>query len=191
MEDVPRLADHVNYSELYSRALLRVGRGMSVPEAVSSCAREEYPHAYRDVVDRAMAILERLKDRRGWGSLRALRELSQDPRLVEEMKLEAGKAISRASDRGTTMEVIADFPRIFSLALRKRQAGFSLEDALDMAVRELYPHTFRRTREAALELLRRAAHSLEVHETRALRELAREPALFNRLLGEGSSPMEG
>ncbi|MDI6874204.1 hypothetical protein [Candidatus Solincola sp.] len=174
----------MNYADLYSRALLRVGKGLSVPEAVSSCAREEYPHAYRDVLDTAMDILERLKERRGWGSLRALRELAGNPRAVEEIRERPRNASPGGSVRGSGTEVFADFPRIFSLAQRKRKAGFSLEDCVDMAVRELYPHTFRRTREAALLYLRRAAHRLNTHELRALRELAEDPGLFRTLFGE-------
>lgn len=183
MEDLPRLADHVNYADLFSRALLRVGKGLSVPEAISSCAREEFPHSYRDVLETAMYMLERLKEKRGWGSLRALRELANNPRLVEEMRERPEGASWGGGVKDSAMEVFADFPRIFSLAQRKRKAGFSLEDCVDMAVRELYPHTFRRTREAALAYLRRAAQRLDTHELRALRELAEDPGLFHRLFG--------
>lgn len=158
---------------------------MSIPEAIVSCAREGYPLAYRDVYRKAMDILERLKEKWGWGSLRALRELAGNPGLVEEMRERPGNENSRAGAREKGVEVFADFPRIYTLAQRKRQAGFSLEDCLEMAVRELYPHTFRRTLDAAFEYLHRTAQRLEVHELRALRELAEDPSLLHRLFGEG------
>ncbi|MBC7252519.1 MAG: hypothetical protein H5T72_00930 [Actinobacteria bacterium] len=184
MDDLPRLVDRVDYADLFSRALTRVGRGMSVPEALASCAREDYPHAHRDVLREAAEILEYLKAQRGWGSLRALRELAGKPQAVKEMRTRMRSASAGGRDREPGSEVFADFPRIFSLAQRKRRSGFSLEDCVDMAVRELYPHTFRRTREAALQYLRKASRRLKTHELRALRELAEDPELFRTLFGE-------
>ncbi len=181
MDELPRLVDRVDYADLFSRALTRVGKGMSVPEALASCAREGYPHAHRDVLQAAMEILEGMKESRGWGPLRALRELAENPRAVEEVRSRLKALTRKGGMKGAAQAVFADFPRIFSLAHRKHRAGFSLEDSVDMAVSELYPHTFRRTREAALQYLHRAAQRLGVHELRALRDLAEDPGLFRSL----------
>lgn len=184
MDDIPRLPDLVDYPDLFSRALIRVGKGMSVPEALESCAKEDYPQAFRDVFTAARDILERLKEAKGWGSLRSLRELAGNPDLVAEMRSETKAASSKVAWGKRRSEVFADFPRIFTLAQRKRQSGFSLVDSVEMAVRELYPHTYRKTRDAALECVRLAARKLEMHELRALRELAEDPGLFRSLFGE-------
>ncbi len=184
MDELPRLADRVNYTDLFSRALTGVGKGMSVPEALAACVREDYPHAHRDVLQTAEEILEDLKRRKGWGSLRALRELAVNPRTVEEIRERLRNAPPDGWIKVSAREVFADFPRIFSLAHRKRKSGFSLEDCVDMAVKELYPHTFKRTREAALQYLRLAARRLGTHELRALRELAEDPGLFHSLFEE-------
>ncbi len=182
MDNEPRLADFVDYRDIFSRALTRVGRGQSIPSALEECSKESYPHAYRDVLAAAHELLDRLKELRGWGSLRALRELASDPILVEELR-RADTGYRAATDQeGRRTEVFADFPRIFTLAQRKRKAGYSLEDSVEMAVRELYPQTYRKTKHAALEYVREAASKLGTHELRALRELAEDPALFRSLL---------
>ncbi|MBC7247841.1 MAG: hypothetical protein H5T73_08685 [Actinobacteria bacterium] len=185
MDDEIHLVDNVDYRDLFSRSLTLVGKGASIRNSLESCARERYPLAYRDVLDEAQCILERLKEERGWGTLRALRELAEDGELVEALR--ARRVTPSGPNRGGTgrSEVIANFPRVFSLAQRKRQAGFSLEDAIDMAVRELYPQTHRKVREAALAHVRQAARRLRVHELRALRELAEDPELFRELCEGG------
>lgn len=185
MEDEPRLVDFVDYKDLFSRSLILVGKGLSVQQSLETCARETYPLAYRDVAGEALSILAWLKEERGWGSLRALRELADNRELIDELRARKVTAQGEGTHGPARSEIIANFPRIFSLAQRKRQTGFSLEDAMDMAVRELYPQTYRKVREAALAHVRQAARMLQVHELRALRELAENPDLFRDLCEAG------
>ena len=155
---------------------------MSVPEALESCLREEYPHTYKDIYTEARHILSRLCKQKDWGSVRALRELANIPELAEEIRNlgEEGRP-SEEMERARRPDAVADYPRIFALAQRKRQSGFSLSDSLDMAVRELYPQTFRKVKEGAMFYVRLASYRQEIHELRALRELAENPAFFTEL----------
>lgn len=185
MDDEIHLVDHVDYRDLFSRSLTLVGKGMSIRRSLESCAREAFPLAYRDVLEEAWHILEKLKEERGWGTLRALRELAENGELVAALR-SGGGALSGTRRNATDIsEVIANYPRVFSLAQRKRQAGFSLEDALDMAARELYPQTHRKVKEAAFAHVKQAARRLRVHELRALRELAENPDLFREVCEGG------
>ena len=182
MEDDPRPTDFVDYQGIFSKALILVGKGASVPDALESCLKESYPLTYKEILVEARVILSRLKKEREWGSLRALRELADIPGLADELRRskadedEAGEAhgIRRA-------DVNADYPRIFALAQRKRQSGFSLDDSLQMAVRELYPQTYRKVTETAIFYVRLAARRRDEHEMRALRELAEDPLLFSQI----------
>jgi len=176
MEEDIRTTDFVDYQTVFSDALLLVGKGSSVSEALETCIKERYPLTCRDIIAEANSMLLRLKRERDWGSLRALRELAERPGLAEAMR--AGSGAGRGA---RSSGAIADYRRVFSLAQRKRQAGYSLEDSLDMAVRELYPQTFRKVREQAMAYVRLAAARRNEHELRALRELAEDPSLLPAL----------
>ena len=182
MEEEPRPTDFVEYQAVFSKTLILVGKGMSVPEALESCLKESYPLTYKDIAGEARLIISRLRQDREWGSLRALRELADRPGLADELR---GRRSSDdgggAASRLQRPDTIADYPRIFALAQRKRQSGFSLDDSLEMAVRELYPQTYRKVMDAARFYIRLAAHKRGEHEMRALRELAEDPLLFSRL----------
>jgi hypothetical protein len=184
MEDYPRPTDFIDYQAVFSETLILVGKGMSVHDALESCLREDYPLTCKDIIAEAKLILSRLRQEREWGSLRALRELAGRPGLAEEIR--GHKTAGESPVEESRPEVIADFPRIFALAQRKRQSGFSLDDSLEMAVRELHPQTYRKVLEAAHFYIRLAARKRAEHELRALRELAEDPQLFNRL--DGSLP---
>jgi len=184
MEDYPRPTDFIDYQAVFSETLILVGKGMSVQDALESCLREDYPLTYKDIIAEAKLILTRLRQEREWGSLRALRELADRPGLAEELRGHKGGRESPQEE--SRPEVIADYPHIFALAQRKRQSGFSLDDSLEMAVRELHPQTYRKVLEAAHFYIRLAAREREEHELRALRELAEDPQFFSRL--EGSLP---
>ncbi len=182
MEDLPRPTDFVDYREVFSRALILVGKGATVSDALESSLKESYPLTYREIVTKSKSIISRLRQERGWGALRALRELADRPGLADQIRA------SRTAEEGEEAlsgphrpEAIADYPRIFALAQRKRQAGFSLQDALEMSVRELYPQTYRKVVEAAHYFIRQAARQRGEHELRALRELAEDPLLFHQL----------
>ncbi len=167
---------------VFSRTLTLVGKGASVSEALESYLRDSHPLTYKDIIVEARFILSRLKQGREWGSLRALRELAEKPGLAEELRSHRNEGTNgNASLKGRHPEAIADYPRIFALAQRKRQSGYSLEDSLDMAVRELYPQTYRKVTEAARFYISLAARIRKEHELRALRELAEDPLLFSRL----------
>jgi len=183
MDDHPRPTDFVDYQAVFSEALTLVGKGLSVPDALESCLRDNYPLTCKDIIAEARLIISRIRQERKWGSLRALRELAAKPGLAEEMRGHKEKEPSLDEERPHHPEVIADYPHIFSLAQRKRQAGYSLDDSLEMAVRELYPQTYRKVLEAALFYIRIAARSRDEHELRALRELAEDPTLLGRLDG--------
>jgi hypothetical protein len=179
MEEKLHPIDFVDYQSVFSSALILVGKGMSVSEALESLLKESYPLTYKDITLEARSIISRLRKERDWGSLRALRELSDVPGLAEELRIHKdaeGKRNSAAPMRRP--DVIADYPRIFSLAQRKRQSGFSLDDSLEMAVRELYPQTYRKVKEAAHFYIRLAARKRDEHELRALRELSEDPLFF-------------
>jgi hypothetical protein len=187
MEEEPRPTDFVDYQEVFSKTLILVGNGASVPEALESCLKESYPLTYREIIVEARFILSRLKREREWGSLRALRELADRPGLADQMRMnKTGDDDTGELSRKHRPEAIADYPRIFALAQRKRQAGFSLEDSLEMSVRELYPQTYRKVMEAARYYISLAARKRDEHEMRALRELAEDPLLFSHL--EESQP---
>lgn len=180
MESDIRTTDFVDYQALFSEALVLVGKGSSVPEALETCVRKRYPLTSRDIILEAGSILSDLEEERDWGSLRALRELADRKGLAEEIRSKLNPAGgARAPQRSE--KAVADYPKVFALAQRKRHAGFSLEDALDMAVRELYPQTFRKVRDRALEYVRMAARKRNEHELRALRELAEDAELFRSL----------
>ncbi len=180
MEEDIRTTDFVDYQAIFSHALVLVGKGSSVSDALEACVRERYPLTCRDIIAEAGLVLRRLKEERGWGSLRALRELADRHGLAEELRSRGDS--TEGAHRGLRSEhAVADFPRVFALAQRKRQAGFSLEDSLEMAVRELYPQTYRKVSEKALEYVRMAARKRNVHELRALRELAEDVELFRSL----------
>ncbi|MDD3717186.1 MAG: hypothetical protein PHP28_00800 [Actinomycetota bacterium] len=182
MEDELRPTDFVDYQVVFSGALILVGKGLAVSEALESCLRESYPLTYREMVVEARSMLARLKREREWGSLRALRELADRPGLADMMRRERTDAEGyQGSPGGKHPEAIADYPRIFALAQRKRKSGFSLDDSLEMAVRELYPQTYRKVLEAARFYVSLAARKRGEHEMRALRELAEDPFLFSRL----------
>jgi len=182
MEEELHPTDFVDYHAIYSHTLTRLGKGMSVPEALESCLREEYPHTYKDIYAEARHILARLCKQKDWGSVRALRELANLPDLAEEIKDQAdeGEALEEM-ERERRPDAVADYPRVFALAQRKRQSGFSLSDSLDMAVRELYPQTFRKVKEGASFYVRLASNRRDIHELRALRELAEDPSFFAEL----------
>ena len=182
MEEGFRPTDFVDYQTVFSQALTLVGQGVSVPEALESCIKEEYPLTCREIIVETRSILARLKQERDWGSLRALRELAAKPGLAEQMhgRKEGNAAITEEAVIRRP-EAIADYPRVFKLAQRKRHAGFSLDDSLEMAVRELYPQTYRKVLEAAHFYIRLAADKRDEHELRALRELADDPLLFHQL----------
>lgn len=182
MEDEPRPTDFVDYQAVFSKTLILVGKGLGVSEALESCLKEIYPLTYREMVVEAKTILSRLKHEREWGSLRALRELAGRPGLADQLRRErAGEEKADGILGGKRPEAIADYPRIFALAQRKRGSGFSLEDSLEMAVRELYPQTYRKVMEAARFYIVLAARRRGEHEMRALRELAEDPLLFSQL----------
>ncbi|MEW6552926.1 MAG: hypothetical protein AB1384_01390 [Actinomycetota bacterium] len=183
MEDQPRPTDFVDYQGIFSRTLILVGRGASVPDALESCLKDAYPLTYREILVEARKILSHLKQEREWGSLRALRELADRPGLADEMRRSrpSGERTDGDAPGMSRSDVNADFPRIFALAQRKRQSGFSLDDSLEMAVRELYPQTYRKVTEAARFYVRVAAHRRGEHEMRALRELAEDPRFFAEL----------
>ena len=179
MEMEPRPTDFVDYQAVFSQALTLVGGGASVSEALESCLRESYPLTYTEMLAEARAMVSRLRRERDWGALRALRELADRPGLAERMRVPAAREeAARAPRHGG---VIADYHRIFVLAQRRRQAGFSLDDSLEMAVRELYPQTYRKILDAARLHVRRAARARGAHELRALRELAEDPRLLSSL----------
>lgn len=182
MEDELHPVDFVDYHAIFSDALGRLGKSGNVYNALESCLKERYPLTYRDINAEARLIISRLKRDREWGSVRALRELADRPELAEKIRIRKGSSDS-IEDRGRSSkpEAVADYPRIFSLTQRKRQSGFSLEDSLDMAVRELYPQTFRKVKHGALLYIRLASKRRGVHELRALRELADDPLLFSEL----------
>jgi len=182
MEEEPRPTDFVDYHDLFSRALTRVGKGMEVEEAVESCLRESFPHTYKEILLEARRILARLRKERDWGSLRALRELANVSGLAEEIRdsEDESKAFEEM-ERPRRPDAVADYPRVFALAQRKRRSGFSLDDSLDMAAREIYPQTFHKVKEGALFYVRLVSHREGIHELRALRELAENPALFSEL----------
>lgn len=187
MEEELHPTDFVDYQAVFSETLILVGKGMSVPAALESCLRDSYPLTCKEIIVEAGLILSRLKQEREWGSLRALRELADRTGLAEEMR---GR---KASDEGRDIvprtrrpDTIADYPRIFALAQRKRQSGFSLDDSLEMAVRELYPQTYRKVMVAARFYISLVARKRDEHELRALRELAEDPLLFSQL--ESSLP---
>lgn len=187
MEVDPRPTDFVDYQAVFSKALTLVGRGASVSEALESCLKQSYPLTYREMVIEARGILSRLRREREWGSLRALRELADRPGLADQMRRPAAEGEAAAERRAVRHpDVIADYHHIFVLAQRKRQAGFSLDDSLEMAVRELYPQTYRKVLEVARFYVSLAARVRDEHELRALRELAEDPHLFSAL--EDSPP---
>ncbi len=179
MTEELRPTDFVDYRIVFSEALILVGKGMSVSEALESCIKDSFPLTSREILAEARLILSLLKEETGWGSLRALRELAAQADLYTALRK---AALEKPSPRGKAQarrhDAIADYPRVFSLAQRKRQSGFSLEDSLDMAARELYPQTFRKVKEAALTYVRLAARERGTHELRALRDLAEDPLLF-------------
>lgn len=182
MEEELHPVDFVDYHAVFSEALTRLGKGTSVSEAIESCLREIHPLTYKDIYKEARHILTLLRQEKEWGPVRALRELAEKPGLAEEIR-----CYTSIGDAGADMEnakrpeAIAEYPRIFALAQRKRQSGFSLEDSLDMAVRELYPQTFRKVKEGALFYVQLAARRRGVHQLRALRELAEDPMLISGL----------
>ncbi len=186
MDNHPRPTDFVDYQAVFSKALTLVGKGMSVPDALESYLKESYPLTCKEIIAEASLILTRIKHEREWGSLRALRELADMPGLAEEMRSHKGRGFSLEDERPRRPEAIADYPRIFALAQRKRHSGFSLHDSMEMAVRELYPQTYRKVLEAALFYISLAARKRNEHELRALRELAEDPNLFGVL--ESSLP---
>lgn len=187
MEEELHPVDFVDYHGIFSEGLTRLGSGMSVSEALESCLRERYPLTYNDIYAEARLILAYLKQERNWGYVRALRELADKPGLAEEIRgREEKEEPFEDMERVHRPGAVADYHRIFSLAQRKRHSGFSLADSLDMAVRELYPQTFRKVKEGALFYVRLASYRRGLHELRALRELAENPAFFSEL--EGSLP---
>ena len=187
MEDELKPVDFVDYDLIFSDGLSLLAKGMSVSEAIEASLKQHYPLTYRDINIETEWILDSLKQEKGWGSVRALRELAENPGLAETIrgqKIEATFADSKGSQ--SVPEAIADYPKVFSLAQRKRQAGFSLEDCLEMATRELYPQTFRKVKEQSLAHIRLFADKQGVHELRALRELAEDPKLMTDVEGRQS-----
>jgi hypothetical protein len=173
--------DFVDYHAVFSDALTYLSKGMNVSGALDACLEEHYPLTYREIKNEVRSILSRLQEERDWGAVRALRELAAKPELAEEMRAHKGGEGSKHEQARSRHEVSADYPRVFSLALRKRQSGFSLDDSLEMAVRELYPQTFRKIKETASLYVKSLAQRRKVHELRALRDLAEDPDLLFEL----------
>lgn len=179
MEDELHSIDFVDYHAVFAEALSYLGRGMNVHGSLEAVLRERYPLTHKVIGSEARLILSRLMEEREWGSVRALRELADRPELAEEVRRRCnGADPARGGTRPRRPGAIADYPRVFNLAQRKRQSGFSLDDSLDMAVRELHPQTFRKVKEGALFYVHLTARRMGMHELRALRELAENPDLF-------------
>jgi hypothetical protein len=177
--------DFVDYDAIFADALSLMAKGLSVSEAIEASIRECYSLTYRDIGVETGLILERLKQERDWGPVRALRELAENPGLADSIRSEKMQGASSA--RAAAPEpAVADYPRVFALAQRRRQSGFSLEDSLDMASRELYPQTFKKVKEQSLSFIRLYAEKEGVHELRALHELAEDAALMSRFEDRGS-----
>jgi hypothetical protein len=168
----------VDYRRLFSESLILVGKGMSVKEALETCARKRYPLTFRDILANSERILEALKRENDWGEVRALREASSTPGLAEKILEGIPPASDVNPERREREPVAADYPRLLRLAQRKRRTGYSLEDSLEMAARELYPQIFRKVKEAAVSIVRAYAEEEGVHELRALKELAEDPSLL-------------
>ncbi len=189
MEDKLRPVDFVDYDIIFSDALALLTKGMSVLEAVEASLKQHYSLTYRDINIEIRWILDHLKQEKGWGPVRALRELANNPGLAETIrnqKMEGSPPDAKGALQAP--EATADYARVFSLAQRRRQSGFSLEDSLDMAARELYPQTFRKVKEQSLSYIRLFAEKQGVHELRALRELAQDSKLVTGLEGRGAQP---
>jgi hypothetical protein len=182
MQDGLHPIDFVDYDAIFSDALSLLGKGMSVPEAIEASLKERYSLTYKEIGLETRAILDRLRRERDWGPVRALRELANNPGLADSIRSQRQGSSTPPRARERTPEApIADYGRIFALAQRRRQSGFSLEDSLDMAARELYPQTFRKVKEQSLAYIRRLADKQGMHELRALRELAEDASLLTRI----------
>jgi hypothetical protein len=182
MDEELRPMDFVDYDAIFADALSLVSKGSSVSEAIDASLKEKYALTYRDIGAETRLILEHLKQENDWGPVRALRELAETPGLADAIRGQKNEGLLQSRSTAPPPDpAVADYPRVFAKAQRRRQSGFSLEDSLDMASRELYPQTFKKVREQALSYIRLFAEKEGMHELRALRELAEDGSILSRL----------
>lgn len=167
-QDDIRASRFADYRAIYRRALELVNRGSSVNEALSGAARELYPYTHRDIEPILREMFAETKRNNNWGDLRALRDLS-------EKNVTGGENDDAEPSRTDAFEEsMANLKEVFRSAHRKAAAGFRPDDALEMACRELYPHTSRK-------VLRSARKSLE----RTMEQSRLSPKGALKLLSEG------
>ncbi len=146
-----RFAD---YRAIFLRALQLVNRGEGVGGALSAAVRELYPHTHRDIEPALREMLEAAKLSRGWGDLRALRSLSEDPGpLPPPPPPDRSRPAEPPGQRDLPAydDTVANLREVFRAAQKKASSGFQPSDALEMACKELYPHTSRKVLRAAEE----------------------------------------
>ncbi len=169
-----RFAD---YRAIFLRALELVRRGDSVNAALSGALRELYPHTHRDIEPSLREMFESTKLSRGWGDLRALRALSEDPGLSRAPA--AADQPGPSETPGAQLlpaydDTVADLREVFRTALKKSSTGFQPADALEMACKELYPYTSRKVLKAADERMRACMQENRLSPRGALKMLSRE-----------------
>lgn len=170
-----KASQFADYRAIFRRALELVNRGESVNEALPAALRELYPHTHRDIEPSLRETFDSTKTSRGWGDLRALRALSDDPELTRPASSPdnagaaepAGSSLLPAYDSAN-----ANLREVYRVAFKKTSSGFQPSDALEMACRELYPYTSRKILKAAEEQLQSVMQESRLSSRGALKLLS-------------------
>jgi hypothetical protein len=170
-----KASQFADYRAIFLRALELVRRGDSVNAALSGALRELYPHTHHDIEPSLREMFESIKLSRGWGDLRALRALSEDPGLSRAPAAGEQPGPPEPPD-GQLLpaydDTVANLQEVFRTALRKTSAGFQPSDALEMACKELYPYTSRKVLRAAEGRMRGCMQENGLSSRGALKMLA-------------------
>lgn len=161
-DDVP--CEKTVLRRVFSEALLEMGRGRSAEEALVSACWELFPEMGRKLLLTALGYFLHVREKTGWGPLRAMRELATRLERWENPYRSEGLDLSRISP--------SDLAEVIRAAARRLEVGYSLEDSLEMAVGPAKPGVSCESVHTFLFLVKAVASLRDVGAARALRELA-------------------
>lgn len=149
--------------KVFSEALVEMGKGKPVEEALVAASRRGSREETRNTLWAALSLFLHVRESTGWGPLRTVRELSSHPERWENPYLEEVDLLMNLSP-GVLSE-------LFRKAEKRREAGYSLEDSLEMASAAMDPDSAGLLFRTALFLVKTISSLRDIGENAAFREM--------------------